>query len=304
VLKQVKCQQTRRLRRLLAGSLLLASAVAALTACGEKGSESPTTGATVTTSVDATLAAAVPDKVKSDGTIKIGVDPSYAPAEFLDTDGQTVIGFDIDLFDLVAQRLGLTTVWVPAKFDDIIPGVQSGKYEIGVSAFTINAERVQQVNMVSYFAAGTQWAARAGSTITPDNACGLKVAVQTGTVQVQDLTNRSDQCVTTGKPAIQINQFQSQADATASVVTGKTMAMSADSPVSAYAVKQTNGVLGLMGAIYASAPYGYVLPKSELDFATTLRKAVQAVIDESSYRAVLDGWGVGNGAIAISAVNP
>lgn len=289
-------------RRVTYGALFMV--VLGLAACGEQGSEAPATGPTVTTSVDPALAAAVPDKVKADGTIKIGVDPSYAPAEFLDTDGKTVIGFDIDLFDLVAQRLGLTTEWVPAKFDDIIPGVSSGKYEIGVSAFTINPERVQQVNMVSYFEAGTQWAARAGSTITPDNACGLKVAVQTGTVQVQDVTTRSDQCVTSGKPAIQIYQFQSQADATASVVTGKTMAMLADSPVTAYAVKQTNGALGLMGDIYASAPYGYVLPKSELDFATTLRKAVQAVIDESSYRTVLDGWGVGGGAIATSAVNP
>jgi polar amino acid transport system substrate-binding protein len=282
----------------------LVAAVIGLAACGEKGSESPTTGATVSTSVDPALAAAVPDAVKADGTIKIGVDPSYAPAEFLDTDGKTVIGFDIDLFDLVAQRLGLTTVWVPAKFDDIIPGVSSGKYEIGVSAFTINPERVRQVNMVSYFSAGTQWAAKTGSSITPDNACGSKVAVQTGTVQVQDVKERSDKCVTSGKPAIEILQFQSQADATSSVVTGKSQAMLADSPVSAYAVKQTNGQLALVGPIYASAPYGYVLPKSEIGFADTLRKAVQAVIDESSYRAVLDGWGVGGGAIATSAVNP
>jgi polar amino acid transport system substrate-binding protein len=284
--------------------LLLASASSGSTACGEKPSGSPAARPTASTAVDAALAAAIPAAVKDDGVIKIGVEPGYPPAEFLDTDGRTVIGFDVDLFDLVASKLGLRTEWVASKFDDIIPGVMSGKYEIGVSAFTINPERALKTNMVSYFAAGTQWAARAGASVSPDAACGLKVAAQTGTVQVNDLRTRSAKCVRGGKPEIEILQFQSQADATGAVVSGKVQAMLADSPVTAFAVKQSGGRLALQGDIYDSAPYGYVLPKDRMDLATTVRKAVQAVIDESSYRAVLDAWGVGGGAITTSAVNP
>ena len=83
--------------------------------------------------------------------------------------------------------------------------------------------------------------------------------MQTGTVQVDDITARSKKCTDAGKPAITIDQYQAQSDATAAVVSGKDDAMLADSPVGAYAVKQTNGQLELLGDIYESAPYGYVV---------------------------------------------
>ncbi|HEY6709341.1 MAG TPA: transporter substrate-binding domain-containing protein, partial [Actinomycetota bacterium] len=175
-------------RRWRHGALLGVVLVVALTAagCGEKsdsgGGSTGTTAAAPT--VDEALAAKVPDAVKSDGKIVIGTDASYAPNEFLDTDGKTVIGFDVDLFNAVAAKLGLKTEYESAVFDAIIPGLQSGKYETGVSSFTINDERKKQVNMVSYFNAGTQWGTKKGNPtgIQPDNACGKKVAVQTNTV--------------------------------------------------------------------------------------------------------------------------
>ncbi len=115
--------------------------------------------------------------------------------------------------------------------------------------------------MVSYFSAGTQWATKKGNPakVDPENACGKKIAVQTGTVQVDDITARSKKCTDAGKPAITIDQYQAQSDATAAVVSGKDDAMLADSPVGAYAVKQSNGQLELLGDIYDSAPYGYVV---------------------------------------------
>jgi len=249
----------------------------------------------------------VPDAIKSDGTIKVGVDATYAPSEFLDTDGKTVIGFDIDLFNAVAAKLGLKAEYQPAKFDAIIPGVQSGKYEIGMSSFTINDERKKQVNMVSYFSAGTQWAAKKGnpSGIQPDAACGKKVAVQTSTVQdTDDLPKRLKECTSGGKAAFTVDRYQDQGQATASVVTGKDDAMLADSPVVAYAVKQSQGQLEALGAIYDSAPYGYVVKKDQTDFAQALADAVKALISDGTYKTVLQKWGVDAGGIDSPAVNP
>jgi polar amino acid transport system substrate-binding protein len=292
--------------RLLVVSVGLALA---LVACGGNGTKSG--GTTTTTgaasSVDQALAAKVPAAIKSDGKLLIGTDSTYAPSEFLDTDGKTVIGFDVDLFNAVAAKLGLTTQWTSAKFDAIIPGVQSGKYEVGVSSFTINDERKQQVNMVSYFNAGTQWGTKKGNPtgIQPDNACGKKVAVQTSTVQdTEDLPKRVNQCKTSGKSAITIDRYQGQDQATASVVSGKDDAMLADSPVVAYAVKQTNGQLELLGNIYDSAPYGYVVKKDQTDFAQALSGAVAALISDGTYKQILSKWGVDAGAITNPAVNP
>jgi len=306
-------------RRSAAAVAVLASAVLVVSGCGGGSSGggtgnggggnaagSSSSGSLPSVSADQALAAQVPDSVKSDGTITVGTDSTYAPSEFIAADGSTIEGFDVDLFTLVAEKLGLKAKFQSADFGSIIAGVNSGKYEVGVSSFTVNSEREAQANMISYYSAGTQWATKKGNPnkISPDNACGKKVAVQKNTVQVDDITKRSKDCTDAGKQAITIDQYTGQDQATASIVSGKDDAGLADSPVMAYAVKQTNGQLQLLGDIYDSAPYGYVVPKSETQFADALAKAVKALIDDGSYQKVLQKWGVEAGAITDPTVNP
>ena len=295
----------------LVGLTLAVALVAAGCGSDDDGTGTGSGGGTATTaalSVDQALAAKVPDSIKADGKIVIGTDSSYAPNEFLDTDGKTVIGFDVDLFNAVAAKLGVKTEWQSAVFDAIIPGINSGKYEMGISSFTINDERKKQVNMVSYFNAGTQWGTKKGnpSGIQPDNACGKKVAVQTNTVQdTDDLSStRQQKCKADGKPAITIDRYQRQDQATAAVVSGKDDAMLADSPVIAYAVQKTNGQLELLGDIYDAAPYGYVVKKDQADFAQAIADALKALIADGTYKTILTKWGVQAGAIDNPAVNP
>ena len=128
----------------------------ALSACGSTSLSTPgaSNKPTVSQTKEANLADKLPAKIKAAGKIVVGVDATYAPNEFLDADGKTVKGWDIDLFNAVAQKFGVTVEWQPAKFDSIIIGVNSGKYDVGVSSFTINAARKKQVNMVSYYNAG------------------------------------------------------------------------------------------------------------------------------------------------------
>jgi len=298
------------LRRALIGLTAVTTLTLSLAACGEESDGTgsagpgPSAGQSSAVGADPALAAQVPAAIRSAGKLIVGTDSTYAPNEFLAEDGKTVQGFDVDLFNAIAAKLGLTTQWQSSKFADIIPGVGSGKYTVGVSSFTINPEREKQATMVSYFSAGTQWAARTGEPVDPDNACGKKVAVQTDTVQVQDVTARSKKCTGAGKPAITIDQYQAQSDATNAVVTGKDDAMLADSPVCAYAVKQTNGQLALVGDIYDSAPYGYVLPKDQAEFGGVVEKALESLIADGTYTAILTKWGVEAGAIDSPAINP
>jgi polar amino acid transport system substrate-binding protein len=291
----------------LTGALVLAG-------CGDdsSSSSSPSGGSDSSgtplpsVSADPDLAAKVPAAVSADGTISVGSDTTYAPSEFLAADGTTIEGFDVDLFDLVAAKLGLEADFATAPFDSIIAGVGSGKYEAGVSSFTINPERLAQATMVSYYSAGTQWSTKKGNPedVDPDNACGLAIAVQKATVQVDDITARSQACTDAGEPAIEIDQYDAQSDATAAVVSGKDVAGLADSPVMAYAVQQTNGQLELLGDVYDSAPYGYVVPKEQTDFGQAIADAVNALIADGSYAQVLEKWGVQDGAIPSAAVNP
>ncbi len=224
-------------------ALAVATSALALTSCGsdslsEGSGSTSSTSAVATSGPDEALVATLPEKIASAGTIVVGTDASYAPSEFLAADGETVEGFDVDLFNAVAAKFGVTVEWQPAKFDSIIAGVQGGKYDMGVSSFTINDDRKQVVNMVSYFNAGTQWAAAAGNpkNVDPEAPCGLNVAVQQGTVQQEeDLPPKVKACEGEGKP-INILVYEGQDEATAAVATGKADAMLADSPVVAYAV--------------------------------------------------------------------
>jgi polar amino acid transport system substrate-binding protein len=299
-------------RRAAVVASALATATLVVTGCGGSSSDGGSGGGASSgsplpsVSADDALAARVPAGIKDDGVIAVGSDTTYAPAEFLAEDGRTVIGFDVDLFTLVAQKLGLKAQFETAPFDSIIAGVGSGKYEAGVSSFTINPERLAQANMVSYFNAGTQWSTKKGNpeNVDPENACGLAIAVQKATVQVDDITARSEKCTADGKDAITIDQYDGQDAATAAVVSGKDVAGLADLPVMVYAVQQTNGQLELLGDAYGDAPYGYVVPKDQADFAQVIADAVKSLIDDGSYQKVLEQWGVQDGAISDPTVNP
>ncbi|RGC67063.1 Glutamine-binding periplasmic protein precursor [Micromonospora sp. MW-13] len=294
-------------RRAALGAAGAAVLLISLAACGEEEStEQPGAGPSVSASADSSLADKVPAAIKSDGKIVVGTDSTYAPAEFLDSDGKTVIGFDVELFSAVAQKLGLKAEFVSAPFGDIISGVNTGKYEVGVSSFTINPERKQQANMVSYFQVGTQWVTKKGNPagVTIENACGKKIAVQKDTVQVEDIQKRSKACTDAGKPAITVEQFPGQDAATAAVASGKDDAMLADYPVGVYAVTQSNGALDLLDKQYEAAPYGYVVSKDQAAFAEAVRDATKALIADGSYKTVLDKWKVADGALTDPAVNP
>ncbi len=255
------------------------------------------------TTVDSTLAAQVPAPIRSARMIIVATDPIYEPSEFLGTD-KALAGFDVDLFNAVAGKLAIKTVWKTADFDDIIPGVAAGTYHVGVSSFTVRKDREEQVTMVSYFTAGTQWAARPEAPVDPESACGKKVAVQSSTVQITDLGTRSTACTNAGKPAIQIDEYLRQADVATAVASGKDDAMVADSPVSGYAVKQAKGALTLVGRLYQAVRYGYVLPKAQADFGQALARALRQLMAEGTYASILDKWGVSTGAISDPAVNP
>ncbi|HZN18307.1 MAG TPA: ABC transporter substrate-binding protein [Micromonosporaceae bacterium] len=256
--------------------------------------------------LDPALAARVPAAVKADGKIIVAVDAAYPPAEFFDDDGRTVIGFDVDLFNAVAAKLGLTAEYRPARFDTIIVGVGAGRYEAGVSSITVSPTRKQQALMVSYFRAGTQWAVRTGNPTGLDlkAPCGAKVAVQAATVPEGDVVGRSRLCGEARKPPIVVHPYPTQEEVTEAVVSGKDDAMLADSAIVAYAVKRAGGALQLLAGVYNAVPYGYVVAKTQQPLAEALRDALKALIAEGTYAELLTRWGVENGAIKDPAINP
>ena len=296
---------------------LACAALVVLAGCGSGGdgsgsSAAPTSaGAAASSAIpapakDDALAAKVPQSIAADGKIVFGTDASYAPNEFTAPDGTTIIGMDVDLGTAVAQKLGLQAEFQNSAFSGIIPGIQGGKYELGMSSFSVNPERVQTVDMVSYFTAGTSVAVKAGNpdNINADDLCGKSVGVQAGTVQVDDLAARNQKCTAEGKPAIQISELQAQTDVTLALTANRIVAFLADSPVVDYAIKTTDGGIEAIGTPYDTAPYGIVLNKGQTDFTQAVQGAVQSLMEDGTYLQILDKYGVANGAIPSAEINP
>lgn len=247
---------------------------------------------------DDALAAQVDPKVASDGKIVFGTDPSYEPNEYKDGSGK-IIGWEVELGTAIAKKLGLTAEFQESKFDAILPALGT-RYELGMSSFTDNPEREKVVDFVTYFSAGTQWASK-DAAFDPDNACGKKVAVQTATVQdTDDLPARQAKC---GANKIQVQRYDGQDEATNAVALGRADAVLADSPIIAGAVKKVGQGLQLVGEVYDAAPYGLAIPKNAGTTKDALLGAVKALISDGTYKAILDKWGVGEGAITDPVIN-
>jgi polar amino acid transport system substrate-binding protein len=280
----------------------------ALSACGSSSLSTPeaSTKAPTAQSVDPALAAKLPAKIKSAGQIVVGTDATYSPDEYLDADGKTVKGWDVDLFNAVMQKFGVKVVWQPAGFDSIVTGVQGGKFDAGVSSFSVKNSRKKQVNMVSYFSSGTGWAVAPGNPkkVDPLKPCGVNVAVQKGTTQEQDdMAPKVKACAAAGKP-VNLQIYAGQDQVSAAVVTGKADAMLADSQVTGYAIKQSGGKMQAVPPVYGTAPYGYAIPKAETEFAQALADALKALNSSGAYKKILTNWGVEAGAINTFEVNP
>jgi len=251
--------------------------------------------------VDA-IANTVPEAIKSSGKLVVGVNIPYAPNEFKDPDGK-IVGFDVDLMTAIAGTLGLTPDFREADFAKIIPSIQGGTFNVGMSSFTDSKEREKTVDFVTYFSAGSLWAQAKGAGIDPENACGKKVAVQATTVQeTEELPARSKKCTDAGQPAIEIIPFDSQDAATNAVVLGQAQAMSADSPVTLYAIKQTNGKLEQAGEVFDSAPYGWPVAKGS-PLAQSLLQALEHLMESGKYKEIAANWGLEPGLIDKPVIN-
>ncbi|WP_454962922.1 ABC transporter substrate-binding protein [Corynebacterium durum] len=253
-------------------------------------------------SVDAEAQALVPPSVAKRGTLIIGSNPPFAPAEFKDSQG-TMIGFDIDLARAVAETLGLKLEVREMDFNLILPAVAAGSLDFGASGFTDNEERRKNFTFVNYLTAGIQWAARPDNLINPDDACGRTVAVQRGTVSdTDDVVKRSEDCVAQGKPPITKLAFESSDAAATALILGRADALSADSPVTAYAVARSDGKIKTVGPLSDAASYGWPVPKNS-ELTPALVAALDSLIRNGEYERIMKQWGIEEGLADQALVN-
>ncbi|HMC07607.1 MAG TPA: ABC transporter substrate-binding protein [Solirubrobacterales bacterium] len=285
-------------------ALALVTALATVGAVAGCGGSSSSTSSGSTASLTATpdvnvpldkkVAAELPSAVKSKGTLSVAADATYAPNEFIASDGHTVIGMDADLAKALAQAMGLQVEVKNVTFDSIIPGLAANKYDLGMSSFTVTKEREKTVDFVSYANAGTSFFVKAEggpSVQSLANLCGQKVAAERGTTQEADATAQDKKCKAAGKPGVSVNVFPDENGVNLALASGRATVGMADSPPAAYAVEQSNGQLKLSGTQYGVAAYGIAMPKST-GLAKPVLDALKDVMADGTYKRIFDYWGL------------
>jgi polar amino acid transport system substrate-binding protein len=244
------------------------------------------------TSVDSAAAALVPAKIKSKGTVVVAADASYAPNEFIGSDGHTVVGMDADLANALFPVLGLKVKIVNATFDTIIPGLSSGKFDVGMSSFTDTKAREKVVNFVDYFKAGTSFFEKSagGPKVTNlASLCGLSVSVETGTTEQSDADGQAKKCPSSKK--LTVLPYPTQSAANLALASGRAQVGMADSPVAAYQVKQSGGKFKIVGSAYAPSPYGLAVSKSS-GLTNAVHAALLYLQKHGTYQQIFKKWGL------------
>ncbi len=247
------------------------------------------------------IAAMVPEDIQASGQLTAGANPPFAPFEFKDSEGN-LIGMEMDLGRAVASVMGLEFAPQEQDFAMILPAVQAGTLDTGMSGFTDSEERRENFDFVNFLYAGIQWAAQPGSDVDPSNPCGLTVAVQRTTVsETDDVRPKAEKCEEEGNP-LTILSYDTSDNAALAALVGRADALSADSPVTAWAVNRSDGKMELVGEMFDAAPYGFAVPKDS-PLGPAMAAAMQHLIDTGEYERILAQWGVETGLLEQAEIN-
>lgn len=281
-------------RRSAITAAIIAVATLGVSACSSSTSDPQST----TPAADAEFAEMVPPKFREDGVLTVGIDPNYPPMEYLDR-GEAV-GADLDLISEVARRLGLDVEFTEDAYALLVPGVAAGRFEVAISALTLDDNDLQNANMVTYYKAGSQLAVRAPNRKKkpgPKKLCGRKVAVLEGSLQYSQLVEISANCIERSRKPIRIITYKAQAPATQAVVDKQAYGTLADSPVIQNAVENSDGALVAKGKPFEMGRYGIAVKQSRKKFSRAIRKTLKSMIEDGTYEQILDDWGISEGAI-------
>jgi len=235
-----------------------------------------------------------------DGVLQVGADIAYAPMEFFEEGTTTPLGLDIDLGDALAEEMGVQAEFINTGWDGIIGALKVERFDVIMSSMTVTEERSKEIDFVPYFTAGTDILVAKGN---PENIAGIEdlsgltVAVQVGTIQVDQLNAANEDLKEAGEAEIDILIFDLNPLAVEQVRLGRADAVLADSPVAANDARLSEGELETVGITVPPEPYGIGLRKTSTELKAAIEDALQKMMEDGTYDDILDKWGLTSGAI-------
>jgi polar amino acid transport system substrate-binding protein len=294
-----------------AGAVAVAGALL-LTGCGDQtdgGGDSG--GGKKTANAEAPLHDRLPKKIQRAGVIKVGSDIAYAPVEFVDENGEPA-GIDPDLAKAMGEVLGVGFTFQNGTFDQLILGMNSGRYDVVMSAVTDTKERQQGVSgdaeggadFVNYFKAGSAFLVEKGNPSgvkTLDDLCGKTVAAQRGTANEALVREQNKKCDDKIDPFF----ADKDTDSITQLQNGRADVVVTDYPVASYNAKTfgNGNQFEVAGGQIDAAPYGIAVSTKNTELRDAIQAAMNKIMENGEYEKVMKKWDVTNGALDEATIN-
>ena len=248
-----------------------------VSACGDD-------DATTTTAATTTAASSL---TRTPGVLTVGSDIPYPPFEDFDT-ASNVIGFDADLINEIATRLGLEVDWIDTAFDTIFTQLATGQFDVVASATTITPERALQVSFTEPYY-NSQQGFTVNTTLTPfingteDLGTGDSVAVQTG-------TTGADWATTNLAPlGVLVREFDVVGDAYNAVEGGQVTGVVSDEPSAFVEIANREG-LEIVEVIDTNEHYGFGVDPARTALLAQMNTALADMFADGTYQTIYDTW--------------
>jgi len=207
------------------------------------------------------------------GQLLVGTATPFPPFEI----GQppNISGYDIDVMDAIAEKLGVEVTYQDTAFDTIFRDTANGQFDTAAAASTITPERQQKVNFTDpYYEAQQALLVEEGSDIASvSNLGGTIVGAQDGTTGETYANDETD--------ASEVRGFPEGPDAVAALTTGQVEAVIIDQPVAVDAVEKQGGV-EIVETIATNELYGFAVAKDKTALLDAMNKALGEIKDDGT----------------------
>lgn len=224
---------------------------------------------------------------KDENKLVMACSADFPPYEFHDTvDGNDVVtGIDVEIMTAICDKLGLTLEVQDVAFDSIIAGVQSGKYDVGMSGITVNEDRLTQVNFSTPYTTAVQSILLPeGSDITDIETLlegDYTVGVQTGTT--------GDIYMTDDVGDDRVVRFTKYSDAVQALLTGNVDCVCLDNqPAIAFA--DANESLYILDTAYAFEDYAIAINLENEDLLNDVNNALAELTADGTIAAIIEKY--------------
>jgi polar amino acid transport system substrate-binding protein len=249
--------------------------------------------------------AKLPARIREAGVLKIAGALIWPPYAFAAEDGKAT-GLDVDVMTILAAKLGLKIEVADLKFPAIIPGVQTGRFDVGIDELSITASRVKGVDFVPYTKGGLYalLVQKGSRPIDPNNLCGHKLAVTSGSAQMDYVDKAVKACAEAGKPALATDFYGDAADTYLAVANGRAEGYLVGPATAVYTAK-INGKLDVAPGrvpVGNGAYAGFAVAKTNPELREALIMVMEAALKDGSYQTVFQKYGIPEAAVTAAEV--